>query len=467
MDFIYDLIGRFHPLIVHLPIGFIIIGLMLDFCFRDKTEFSPVLRFVFLWAFITSFFSIITGYLQYEREGFAWENVKSHFIMGIVSMVFCLFFFLNLKYEKFKIIPKNVLFVLLAFSLLITGHLGGTITHGSYHLTEPLPTGLKEVLGLESNYKLIELDPDNYKNANFYVDVIQPIFNQKCVSCHNDKKSKGGLNMINFNSIMTGGENGPVIYINNSLESEIYKRITLPLLDRYHMPPKSKIQPTQDEINLIKLWINNSASQNTLIKDLPIPKKLLASFFPNKPNGIFPINNIPFVKNEILSELRQKGFVVTRIFESSPFLKVSCINYPDFKDNSITELKKIEKNIVELDLSKTQITDNVFDHIVKFNNLTILKLNETNITGLMIDKLSVLPNLKKLSLINTSFDFNYISKFYDFPNLNMVNIYDYEELKLKALNLPDSLKSIFNIGRLKLNKVKTDSIIYPFKVYGE
>ena len=58
-------------------------------------------------------------------------------------------------------------------------------------------------------------------------------------------------------------------------------------------------EATQDEINLIKLWINNSASQNTLIKDLPIPKKFLASFFPNKPNGIFPINNIPFVKNEI------------------------------------------------------------------------------------------------------------------------------------------------------------------------
>ena len=34
MDFILDLIGRFHPLIVHLPIGFIVIGLMSDLFFR-------------------------------------------------------------------------------------------------------------------------------------------------------------------------------------------------------------------------------------------------------------------------------------------------------------------------------------------------------------------------------------------------------------------------------------------------
>ena len=94
MDFIYDLIGRFHPLFVHLPIGFIIIGLMLDFFLEIKKN-MPVLRFVFLWAFITSIFSIITGYLQYDREGYAWESVQWHLVMGIITMVFCLFILLK------------------------------------------------------------------------------------------------------------------------------------------------------------------------------------------------------------------------------------------------------------------------------------------------------------------------------------------------------------------------------------
>ena len=107
MDFIYDLIGRFHPLFVHLPIGFIIIGLMLDFFFRNKKEHLPVLRFVFLWAFITSIFSIITGYLQYDREGYAWNTVQWHLVMGIFTMAFCFLFYLNLKYENIIFTKPN------------------------------------------------------------------------------------------------------------------------------------------------------------------------------------------------------------------------------------------------------------------------------------------------------------------------------------------------------------------------
>ena len=156
MDFIYDLIGRFHPLFVHLSIGFIIIGLMLDFFFRTKKEYLPVLSFIFLWAFITSIFSTITGYLQYDREGYAWESVQWHLAMGIVTMIFCLLFYLKLKYEQFKIFPKNFLFVSLGLSLLFTGHLGGNITHGSEHLIDALAPEIKGLLGYELKYNNIE-----------------------------------------------------------------------------------------------------------------------------------------------------------------------------------------------------------------------------------------------------------------------------------------------------------------------
>ena len=466
MDFILNLIGRFHPLLVHLPIGFIIIGLLSDFFFRNKKEYIPLIKFIFLWAFITSIFSIITGYLQYDREGYAWENIKWHLIMGISTMFFCLLFYLHLN-NKFKMISKNLLFISLTISLLITGHLGGNITHGKDHLTEPLPSDLKVFFGLETNMKKIKLDPNNYKNDNFYIKVVQPIINKRCISCHNNNKSKGGLKLINYNSIMSGGENGPIIMINNSNESKMYKRMKLPLEDRYHMPPKSRAQPTQEEINLIKIWIDNSASKSFLIGELPIKKDFLKSFFPNKPNGIFPENNVEPAEDEILSELRNKGFLITKIYKSSPFLKVSCINNPDFNDKSITELKKIQNNIVELNLSETQISDNIFDQIMKFNNLTILEINETKITGIKIDRLSILPNLKKLSLINTSIDFNYIPKLYNFPKLTMVNIYNSDKSKFKKLDIPDSLKNVFNLGDLKLDKIKSDSIVYPYKVYGD
>ena len=467
MDFIYDLIGRFHPLFVHLPIGFIIIGLMLDFFFRNKKEHLPVLNFIFLWAFITSIFSIITGYLQYDREGYAWDSVQWHLVMGIVTMFFCLLFYLKLKYETFKSLPKNFLFAGLSFSLLITGHLGGNITHGSDHLIEPLPSEIKGLFGLEFQNDVIELDPKNYKKAVLYTDVIQPILTQKCVSCHNDKKTKGGLKMNSYNAIMKGGKNGSVLMINNSMESKIHKRMNLPIEDRYHMPPKSRTQPSKEEIELIKIWIDNSASKNDLVGDLPIPKKMLASFFPDKPNGIYPEKDEEVINNIQLSNLRDKGFLVVNIFESSPFLKVSCINISDFRDKSVQQLIDIKDNIVELDLSNTKVTDNVFEYIKDFKNLTILKLDNTNISGEKANLLSNLPNLKKISLVNTQFDFKYISNFYKYPNLTNVNLFKAGEQNIQKILIPDSLKQIFNLGDLKLEKISSDDIVYPFKVYGE
>tara|TARA_B100000900_G_scaffold407890_1_gene421313 strand:- start:784 stop:2187 length:1404 start_codon:yes stop_codon:yes gene_type:complete len=467
MDFIYDLIGRFHPLFVHLPIGFIIIGLMLDFFFRNKKEHTPVLRFVFLWAFITSNFSIITGYLQYDREGYAWESVQWHLIMGILTMIFCLLFYLKLKYVAFRILPKNFLFAGLSISLLVTGHLGGNITHGSDHLIEPLPPEIKGFLGLEYQNDLIELDPENYRNAVFYTEVIQPILNQKCVSCHNDKKTKGGLKMNSYNAIMKGGKNGLVVMINNSIDSKIHKRMNLPIEDRYHMPPKSRTQPSMEEIELIKIWIDNSASKNALVGDLPIPKKMLASFFPEKPNGIFPEKDEEAITNKQLSDLRNMGFLVVNIFETSPFLKVSCINIDDFSDISIEQLINIKNNIVELDLSSTKITDNIFEYIKDFKNLTVLKLDNTNISGKKANLLSSLPNLKKISLVNTPFDFKYISNFYKYPKLSNVNLFKSGNQNIQKVSIPDSLKQIFNLGDLKLERINSDDIVYPFKVYGE
>ena len=173
------------------------------------------------------------------------------------------------------------------------------------------------------------------------------------------------------------------------------------------------------------------------------------------------------VNNIQLSNLRDKGFLIVNIFESSPFLKVSCINIDDFSDKSVQQLINIKDNIVELDLSSTMVTDNVFEYIKDFKNLTILKLDNTNIIGEKANILSNLQHLKKISLVNTPFDFKYISNFYKYPNLTNVNLFKSGEQNIQEITIPDSLKQIFNLGDLKLERISSDDIIYPFKVYGE
>ena len=75
--------------------------------------------------------------------------------------------------------------------------------------------------------------------------------------------------------------------------------------------------------------------------------------------------------------------------------------------------------------------------------------------------------MKKISLVNTQFDFKYISNFYKYPNLTNVNLFKPDKQNIQEILIPDSLKQIFNLGDLKLEKISSDDIVYPFKVYGQ
>jgi uncharacterized membrane protein len=68
MDVLKQLLGRLHPLIVHLPIGFIILGLLLQWHDRKKKQFNNVITLIYKWGGISAVFACITGYLQYVGE---------------------------------------------------------------------------------------------------------------------------------------------------------------------------------------------------------------------------------------------------------------------------------------------------------------------------------------------------------------------------------------------------------------
>ena len=89
------------------------------------------------------------------------------------------------------------------------------------------------------------------------------------------------------------------------------------------------------------------------------------------------------------------------------------------------------------------------------------------VTKIFPRKFFYLFHLKKISLVNTPFDFKYISNFYKYPNLTNVNLFKSGQQNIQEISIPDSLKQIFNTGNLKLEKISSDDIVYPFKVYGE
>ncbi|WP_245224969.1 c-type cytochrome domain-containing protein [Pseudozobellia sp. WGM2] len=463
IDVLQQLLGRLHPLVVHLPIGFIILGLLLQWYDRKQNQYSEVIAFTYLCAGIAATLACITGYLQYIGEGYSFETVKWHLWSGIATALFSFLMYAKFKQlnlvafiSKVPVIGLSIIFfVLISF----TGHQGGNITHGEDYLVEPLPNSIKSALGYDTfEEKEITLTEENWQDALIYEEVIQPILNNKCVSCHNPKKAKGELMLHSAEAIINGGENGEVLVAQDTEHSELFSRMVLPIEDDNHMPPEGKTQPTKEEIKLVGAWVDAGHPFEGSIQKSKLPKELFVSFFPNKHDVDHPDIEIPKASQDSIKAIKAIGVYVDPISESTNFLSVSCINQSSFSDGDFEILVPIKNQISRLDLGGTQVTDAIFEMLGTLPNLTILKLDYTKITG---EKISLLENLEHLKTINlTGSDFQQkLDVFLNFKNLNKIYLYKTQVDPTGAKSLNNGKVSI-DYGDYQLPAIASDSIIY-------
>ncbi len=122
-------------------------------------------------------------------------------------------------------INKKILSVGVLILIMITGHLGGSLTHGSDYLTKPLA----DVFGSDSIPNTTIKPVPNAQEALAYNDVIKPILQTKCYNCHGPNKQKGKLRMDDVAMLMKGGKDGKVIEPGNADGSEMIRRLLLPV----------------------------------------------------------------------------------------------------------------------------------------------------------------------------------------------------------------------------------------------
>ena len=114
----------------------------------------------------------------------------------------------------------------------------------------------------------------NVQEAYVYNDVVRPILQTKCYSCHGVNKQKGKLRMDDAVMLMKGGKDGKVIEPGNADSSELIKRLLLPVDNEDHMPPKEKPQPSESQIVLLQWWISQGASFVKKVKEVDQPDKI-------------------------------------------------------------------------------------------------------------------------------------------------------------------------------------------------
>jgi uncharacterized membrane protein len=459
LDFILPLLGRLHPLLVHLPIGILIFGILLIFLQKKgSTGFNPVIRLAFLLGAISATLAGISGFFQYQFEGFAWDSVQNHLIAGVISAIGSFYLFTQIKDETFFTFKIKLQVLVLFLVLTVTGHLGGNISRGEEYLLEVMPAGIQSLAGYEAApEKPLEIPEQGWEELEFYGDVVQPILNQNCKSCHNPRNLKGEFNLTTFEELLKGGENGEVLKAGNPELSALFAKMILPLEDEDHMPPKEKRQPSKEEIELIKSWIAAGASQNTTLGQAGVDEKLLEPFFHKEEIPFYPLTEVAVVPADTLAKLRTAGFFAETILQGSSWLKVSCINFPDFTNEDWILLKSVKDQITYLDLSGTQITDGILDSIAGLPNLTILKLNQTTLSGAQLGELSECKNLKMLYLNSTPTNLENLSALNLHPSLQKV--FAYQSPAGESQN-PGKFSFQLQTGNYSLPKIPADTIVY-------
>lgn len=464
MDILKQLLGRLHPLIVHLPIGFIIAGLLLQFLDRKQKEFTRVISIIYVWGGYFAVLACITGYLQYLGEGYSFDTVKIHLWSGIATALFSFVLWARLKAFSFVsflnkvpvLVLSGLIFVLISF----TGHQGGNITHGEEYLVEPLPNSIKAALGYDVfEVKEIALTDDTWESAVLYTDIIEPILNNNCVSCHKPKKAKGELVLHTEEGILTSGENSPVVAANHPDKSDLFIRMELPTSDDNHMPPDGKKQPTKEEIKLVGIWIENGHSFDKTIGELGLPKSLFESFIAKTQVNDYPPIEIAAAPLDSITNIKNTGLHVEAISENTKFLSVSALNLPSFTDADVQNLRSLAPQIARLDLGSTQITDVIFKDLASLPNLTVLKLDNTAITGESIEQLKSLAHLRTINFSNTDFAEEHLAQLQDFKMLKRVFLFKPSVNKTGVKTINEG-RTVVEYGNYILPVIKSDSIMY-------
>ena len=406
-------VGRFHPAVVHLPIAFVLLAVLLELAgfFSLGKKLKTSAGFVLGLAAASSLFAVVLGWLLAWSGGYHGRLVTRHMWGGdslaAVLLLACVLRNWNGKIYAFVL-------VIAAALMTWTSDQGGKLTHGPGFLTEHMPATLRSILHVapqssqpvemqQSASILPVASPEATKAlATFFAVRVAPIFADRCVTCHGPEKVKGKLRLDSFAGVMHGGKHGAVIKPGDTVHSELYRRINLPRDDEHAMPGEGKPALGAAQIKVIELWINSGASETLATEDVhgapplpvlkPPPPPLTADYRPR------------LAKIQALQD--QAGIrLIPRSQDPRDGLILRAATAPARCDDAtIAALAPIADLIVDAELARTKITDAGVGQLASFSNLRRIDLSYTAVTSSGLAPLLNLPKLESLNLTATQVD---------------------------------------------------------------
>jgi len=377
---VLELLGKSHLLWVHLPIGFIFLALVLTLLKWKNPEAPYFILLPLIWrlATLAAIFSVLSGLLLSEnQEG---TNLLFHQYAGI---------FLTMGLITYLIFKKNFILIFIGILFVITIHLGASLTHGEDYL-----------------FKKKKKEITQLNEVELFEDAIVPIFKAKCYSCHKPGKSKGDLDLTNYEKI---GD-----------KKELVRRTQLPKSHKEFMPANGKAPLSKEQLAILSYWVEIGAPKTKRLAQLQLDAKrkaIFESFFKLNENPLLSLN----VKPAKYEHLAKNGFLIQPIYRQSALLEVK---YTGKRKPELKSLQEIKKQVVWLDLSNSGLRDEDLNIVGQLENLFKLNLSKNDISNQGITALGKLKHLKEINLYETKVSSDALNHILQMPNIDKIYVWE-------------------------------------------
>ena len=260
-------IGRFHPILLHLPIGALVILFLMEIIngLKPKLNLDSACDLLLWFSVFSIVPTLVLGFLLGSTGSYDDDLLNTHKWLGWFTALICIWLVV-LRQKKSTKDGDSVsrFYKIFLFSnvilLSLAGHYGGYLTHGEDYLTKYMPLGMKSILNIDqqsNEYIAINSVIDSTsEEALYYKNHIQPIIKTYCYECHGEKKQKGEMRLDTLNWNMTNGS-----------DAERWHS-ALNVINLGEMPPKKKAQLKNDERRMIVDWLSDNLKKAALAKQV-------------------------------------------------------------------------------------------------------------------------------------------------------------------------------------------------------
>ena len=278
---ILQYLGRLHILVLHVPIGVLVVALVGETLTLTKHRESGdvVVGLALPLLVLTGVVAIVLGlFLAHGETEHPLKLIAKHRNFTVAGIVIAGLAGIAFPYRRGRALHR-VLLVASGVILGIGAHFGGSLTHGSEYLFAPVARSVPQTpttaddagapteivaeapvdagvvalvivdASVEASVPTVVAARDAGTAKSTKRAAAQAVLLRRCAPCHTDK-TKGGLRVSDIGKMkaadVTAGDPG---------ESLLYARLVLAKDSDDRMPPIEKPQPSAAELAVIRAWI--------------------------------------------------------------------------------------------------------------------------------------------------------------------------------------------------------------------